>query len=137
MQSYRGFRYEWEGRPRESPAVVALRSGSETRVYVSWNGDTVAVAWEFYAVAESVGSGDSVRRARTQKLGVARRESFETVLVVSTVELEVLGEDVKVFAVALDGEGRALGRSGGVRVQEEIRRAGRGVKGIKSSHWDM
>ncbi|KAK0642074.1 ASST-domain-containing protein [Cercophora newfieldiana] len=134
VQSYRGFRYEWEGRPRESPAVVALRAGSETSVYVSWNGDTVTVAWEFYAgAAGGVASG---KGARTHKLGVVRRVSFETVLVVSTAELEALGRDVKVFAVALDGDGRVVGRSGGVGVKEEIRPAGRGNRGVEG-HGDL
>jgi len=96
----------------DNQAVVALRDGGETRLYVSWNEDTETAAWEFFAVVGKV--------ARTQNLGVARRVSFQTALAVSTAGLEVLGEDVKVFAEALDSEGRALGRSGGVKVQEEI-----------------
>jgi len=125
VQSYRGFRYEWEGRPRERPAVAALRSGSETSVYVSWNGDTAAVAWEFFAVTGRAHGAAFEAGARTHKLGAVRRESFETVLVVSSATLQAIGENVRVFAIALDTNGRAVGRSGGVSFREEIRPAGR------------
>ncbi|KAK3381706.1 ASST-domain-containing protein [Podospora didyma] len=108
VQSYRGFRYEWEGRPRESPAVIGLQADSHTAVYVLWNGGT---------------------------LGAVQRESFETVFVVSSTGLQTLGEDVRVFAVALDAEGHVVGRSSGVSVQDDIRPTKR-VPG-KPSHEDL
>lgn len=45
IDSYRAFRFGWRGRPRTRPAV-ALHGG---RVYVSWNGATDVVRWQFLA----------------------------------------------------------------------------------------
>ena len=54
--------------------------------------------------------------ARIHKLGWCVGGRFETALKVPTVELQALGDGVKVFAVALDTNGQVVGRSGGVSV---------------------
>jgi hypothetical protein len=43
--TYRAFRFGWRGRPRTRPAV-ALHDG---RIYVSWNGATDILRWQFLA----------------------------------------------------------------------------------------
>ncbi|KAK4446293.1 ASST-domain-containing protein [Podospora aff. communis PSN243] len=102
VQSYRAFRYEWEGRPREKPAVVAARDdkGGVT-AWVSWNGDTVTKKWSFFGR----GSAGDVH------FGDATRKSFETSLQVDVSKVKDAG-NIKVFAVALDAEDHELGRSG-------------------------
>ncbi|KAK4443670.1 ASST-domain-containing protein [Podospora aff. communis PSN243] len=134
VESYRGFRYEWDGQPREAPAVVALRAGGEISVYVSWNGDTRTAIWEFYAATEIL--GDTVlERAKELKLGVFERVSFETKFGFPTSKIRDLGEKVKIFAVALNREGQTVGRSSGVGVRDEIRPAGRRPE--ESEHRDL
>ncbi|KAK3353752.1 ASST-domain-containing protein [Lasiosphaeria hispida] len=123
VQSYRGFRYEWEGRPREGPAVVALRAGGETTVYVSWNGDTVAATWEFYARVDVVEGGFEDAVFRTQELGAVARTSFETSLAVASEEIRGLGDSARIFAVALDAAGQVIGKSSEVAIQDDIRAA--------------
>ncbi|KAK5653182.1 hypothetical protein OQA88_9080 [Cercophora sp. LCS_1] len=105
VQSYRGFRYEWVGRPREEPVVVALRNNDGVSAYVSWNGDTETEKWEVWGERED---------GSVKKLGVARKQGFETVIHVGDVE------GLKVSAVALDKKGVAIGRSAGVRVIEDL-----------------
>ncbi|KAK5655889.1 hypothetical protein OQA88_5428 [Cercophora sp. LCS_1] len=105
VQSYRGFQCDWEGRPRE--AVVAVRADhSVIKVWVSWNGDTVTKKWSVF------GRG----RAVDKHLGDAVKESFESSLEIGA---EVAGhEELKVFAVAVDGDDRELGRSNVVDIWE-------------------
>jgi Arylsulfotransferase (ASST) len=45
IDSYRAFRFGWRGRPRTRPAV-ALHNG---RIFVSWNGATDVLRWQFLA----------------------------------------------------------------------------------------
>jgi len=37
LQNYRGFKFNWTGTPAETPAIVALKHGEYTMIYVSWN----------------------------------------------------------------------------------------------------
>jgi len=109
-QSYRGFRYEWAGRSRETPAVVALRRREEVTVYVSWNGDTVTRAWGFQA---RVG-------AQSVRVGEKNKTSFETSFVVSSGLRGGLGGEVKISAVALGDKGEVLGESEEAEVQDDL-----------------
>ncbi|KAJ5511410.1 hypothetical protein N7453_003513 [Penicillium expansum] len=70
VQNYRAFRYNWTGLPTEEPAIVAEKTPSGTKVFVSWNGDTETVVWRFYAVTDGFGSREF--------LGEATRDGFET-----------------------------------------------------------
>lgn len=50
VQSYRGFKAEWHGRPTTSPDLVVVvasgnRSASSIKGYVSWNGATDVEGW--------------------------------------------------------------------------------------------
>ncbi|KAI6709498.1 hypothetical protein JHW43_007971 [Diplocarpon mali] len=67
--SYRGFKSSWKGTPREEPAVVALKHGESTTLYVSWNGDTETKIWRFYGVDDE---------GKEVLLGEEERTGFET-----------------------------------------------------------
>ncbi|KPM40235.1 hypothetical protein AK830_g6328 [Neonectria ditissima] len=115
VQSYRGFRFEWTGRPSEVPAVAALRDGAETSVYVSWNGDTEVALWRFYAQ-----DGDSADATSVRKIAEAQRVSFETGVTVSTESLRDLGASARIFAAGFDRQGTVLTRTREVAVQEDV-----------------
>ncbi|KAK1767869.1 ASST-domain-containing protein [Phialemonium atrogriseum] len=117
-QSYRGFRFEWEGRSGETPAVVAVRDPKtgEAAIYVSWNGDTVTKSWRFYVRGAAAGSKGS----KTSSLGRVPRTSFETVLRVSPSEIDRVGKGARVFAEAIDHHGVVLSRSEPVVIKEAI-----------------
>ena len=117
VQSYRGFRANWTGTPSEEPAIVALRAAeedSEFSVYVSWNGDTETVAWQFYAKTRRWGV------ERKVLLGETIRTAFETKFVVSKKTAQKLTAGFHILADAVDGQGRILISSQAV----EIRTAG-------------
>lgn len=91
-ENYRGFRYNWTGLPNEEPAIVSLRNGTSTSVYVSWNGDTETKRWSFY------GSG---RGGKLRFLGKREKTGFETAFVVHDkvehVRAEAVGNDGKIL----------------------------------------
>ncbi|KAI9025424.1 ASST-domain-containing protein [Hyaloraphidium curvatum] len=109
VQSYRGFRFPWTGRPGGKPAAAAIRGRDGLGLYASWNGDTEAVAWRFFARG-SGGAGGQVL------LGEATRDGFETCLVLPLAEAPGAGAGVHAEAVGKNGE--VLGRSRDVRVEE-------------------
>ncbi|CAG9955578.1 unnamed protein product [Clonostachys rosea f. rosea IK726] len=119
VQSYRGFRYEWTGFSSETPAIVALTENKDTTIYVSWNGDTVTTAWQFYY--QCVGGANS-RVLGARSLGEVERKSFETKLTVPSHKMQCGGEGSGVYAKALDKSGNVLSTSTMVDV--------RGVAGI-------
>jgi len=45
-QSYRAFRFQWEGRPSAPPDLSVLRTGTGVTAFVSWNGATAVSSWE-------------------------------------------------------------------------------------------
>ncbi|KAG7123326.1 hypothetical protein HYQ45_013928 [Verticillium longisporum] len=109
VQSYRGFKLPWTGRPIEEPAVVALGSeaSDDVDIYVSWNGDTETTLWRFY-VEELRGDV-----ARKRFLGDSKRHGFETHI---KVKKPSSGEDYRIVAEAIDGNKHVLARSGSVAV---------------------
>ncbi|KAJ3956856.1 hypothetical protein N0V92_006570 [Colletotrichum tropicale] len=98
-QSYRGFRYNWTGAPAEEPAIVAFKGvqDGDLDVYVSWNGDTEAASWRFYA--------RSAAGSREDFLGEVDRDGFETHATFREVDAS---EGIAVIAEAVDKDGRAL-----------------------------
>jgi hypothetical protein len=49
-ESYRAFRFQWEGHPTDAPAVVAeSRREDKVTLYASWNGATEVTSWEVLA----------------------------------------------------------------------------------------
>ncbi|HEY6581967.1 MAG TPA: arylsulfotransferase family protein [Rubrobacter sp.] len=95
LESYRAFRFRWNGHPREAPAVTA-EPGKDDKVtlYVSWNGATDVDAWQVLA-----GGPDEL-----EPVGSAPRKGFETALTIHTDESHVAVQ-------ATDGSGRVLGTS--------------------------
>jgi hypothetical protein len=51
MDSYRGFRFPWSGRPLSPPTIVANlnNTGEETIVHASWNGASEVASWRVLA----------------------------------------------------------------------------------------
>src|SRR5918994_1711549 len=96
VESYRAFRFPWNGQPEDLPAVVA-EAGPEDRVsiYVSWNGATEVDTWQVLA-----GGGPD----KLEPAGSVPRKGFETALTLYTSEPYVAVE-------ARDGAGRVLGTS--------------------------
>lgn len=94
QQSYRAFRFPWQGQPQDDPAVM-VKPGTRNNLmlYVSWNGATEVATWEVLA-------GPSRNRLRT--IGSVPRNGFETVITLRTSEPVV---DVR----AKDRSGRVLG----------------------------
>ncbi|HZF57900.1 MAG TPA: arylsulfotransferase family protein, partial [Rubrobacter sp.] len=77
-ESYRAFRFPWEGRPQDEPAIAAQAvAGEKVTVYASWNGATEVAAWEVLA-----GPGLD----RLQPVGTAPRKGFETAITVNMSE---------------------------------------------------
>jgi hypothetical protein len=99
--SYRAFRYEWSGHPKEQPAAVAERtSDEEVKIYASWNGATDVASWEVVVGP----SADKLHSA-----GSFAREGFETAMVVRSVEPYV-------GVRAKDRSGEVLGSSEPVKL---------------------
>ena len=98
--SYRAYRLPWTGAGDGRPSVAAARSGRETTVWASWNGDTRARFWVVLAGGDH---GPLVPAyART-------REGFETTLTVH-------GHPRRVAVRALAYGGQVLGESETIRV---------------------
>jgi hypothetical protein len=96
VESYRAFRFPWNGQPQDVPAVVA-DPGPEDKVtlYVSWNGATEVATWQVLAGSDP---------DRLEPAGSARREGFESAVTLQT--------DEPYFAVkARDSSGRVLATS--------------------------
>jgi hypothetical protein len=100
--SYRGYRQRWKGTPTDRPAVaVRRRSGHRaTTVYASWNGSTECSAWRVHAGPDPA----SLRPVATHS-----RDGFETAI-------DVPVQHGYVAVTALDTAGRALARSGLVKI---------------------
>jgi hypothetical protein len=77
-ESYRAFRFPWDGQPQDEPAVTAAPgTGEEVTVYASWNGATEVVDWEVLA---------GQRPGQLEPIGSAPRKGFETAIAVKTIE---------------------------------------------------
>lgn len=90
QQNYRAFRYEWEGQPKESIALLnEYTPDGDTIVHVSWNGDTRTKTWRFYEVTSE---------GRKNFIGEKERTGFETSWTVKgqtfhSVAVEAIGKD--------------------------------------------
>ncbi|KAJ5297532.1 hypothetical protein N7508_007781 [Penicillium antarcticum] len=99
--SYRGYKFEFTGRPKNPPDVVASVSGTDetnmvTSFWVSWNGATDVATWNFYAQASEFHV--------PVLIGSTPKFDFETMFVAA-------GYLDWVSVVALDANGTALGKS--------------------------
>ena len=99
LRSYRAFKHPWVGKPKQPPDIhseaIALDKDLVTAIYVSWNGDTRTVKWEFSEIDE---------RGNAHLLGSTKRRGFET-------RLEFHSFARRVFAEAIDVNGNRLGKS--------------------------
>jgi hypothetical protein len=77
VESYRAFRFPWDGQPDEDPAVAAETGPEKVTVYASWNGATEVATWEVLA---GPGPGE------LKPVGSAPRNGFETTISVTTDE---------------------------------------------------
>jgi hypothetical protein len=103
-QSYRGYRFQWTGQPREAPAIAATTtsaknqagaSGAATTVYASWNGATQVASWRVL--------GGSSASSLTP-VASAPRAGFETAIPTPSAQGYVAVQ-------ALDASGAVLGTS--------------------------
>ena len=77
-ESYRAFRFPWNGKPEGDPAVAAEAGpDDEVTLYASWNGATEVADWEVLA-----GPGPD----RLEPAGSVPRKGFETAIKVTTTE---------------------------------------------------
>lgn len=92
--TYRCYRDPWSGSPAESAiGVKSEREGENSRVWVSWNGDTRVRTWRVLAGGANL------------TLAVhAPRDGFET-------SIPVTGQPARFRLVGLDAQGKVLGRS--------------------------
>ncbi|HEY3758894.1 MAG TPA: arylsulfotransferase family protein [Solirubrobacteraceae bacterium] len=99
-ESYRAYRFEWNGTPGGSPAIAAAAgSGSAVTVYASWNGATDVASWRVLAGSSS---------HHLAAVGGAPRSGFET-----AIGLPSAGAYVQVQA--LSASGAVLGTSAAVK----------------------
>lgn len=89
IQSYRGFRFPWVGRPKTLPSIAACADGQSTDVYVSWNGATDVQSWDIYAGSNAT---------QLQRMKTVSRHGFET-----KVRLDVQQHFVMVEAMGREG----------------------------------
>jgi hypothetical protein len=103
-QSYRGYRFQWEGQPTEAPAIAAATTaakntagatGAATTVYASWNGATQVASWRVLAGASS---------GALAPVASAPRTGFETTIATP-------GAEGYVAVQALNASGAVLGTS--------------------------
>jgi hypothetical protein len=95
-QNYRTLRFPWVGRPSVPPALALAQNA----LWASWNGSTETASWQLHTGA----SAGLLAHAST-----THRTGFET-------RLEVPRGARWAAAVALDADGRELGRSPAVRI---------------------
>ncbi len=96
VQSYRAYRFRWQGQPLTRPSVAVLPSpNGAVKIYSSWNGATQVAAWRI------VGGPDP---GSMRQLGKSQRTAFETVRTVHS-QPRYLGVQ------ALDAAGHVLASS--------------------------
>ncbi|KAJ5544979.1 hypothetical protein N7535_006633 [Penicillium sp. DV-2018c] len=99
--SYRGYKFEFTGRPSAPPDLVASVLGTDetnmvTKFWVSWNGATDVAWWQFYAQASEFHT--------PVLIGKTARSDFETMYIGH-------GYLDWVSAEAVDANGTVLGKS--------------------------
>ncbi|WP_436525286.1 arylsulfotransferase family protein [Actinoplanes sp. HUAS TT8] len=100
-QSYRAYKSEWTGTPRDQPALGLRVENGNVIVSASWNGHTGVARWRARAGGQPQELSETVEAART---------GFETTLTVT-------GTPEYVVAEALDAKGTVLGTSSAIPVR--------------------
>jgi hypothetical protein len=90
-QSYRAYRFQWNGAPSEPPAVAFVPASAlaPAAVYASWNGDTRTAAWRVLAGSSATSLAP---------VASAARRGFET-----AIALPAPAAALAVQALAADG----------------------------------
>jgi hypothetical protein len=101
MDSYRAYRFQWVGRPRDRPALVVERHDGRTAAFVSWNGATQVTRWRLRG---------GLTRRKLPGTTTALRTGFET-------EVTLPKGTRFAAAQALDANGHVLGTSRTVAVR--------------------
>ncbi|KAK2767468.1 hypothetical protein FQN54_003624 [Arachnomyces sp. PD_36] len=103
--TYRSYKFNFTGLPSEPPTLKAFAYGidssaesTSTVSYVSWNGATEVVSWDFYASAN-----DSLAEEFTY-IGSTNKTGFETMFTVD-------GYMGYIIAEGIDKDGNSLGQS--------------------------
>ena len=98
-ESYRSYRLQWSGHPREPPALAIVRapSGSGATVYASWNGASEVASWRVLA---------GLSPAALTTVGASARNGFET-----AIALPSLANGSYVQLQALSAAGAVIGAS--------------------------
>ena len=99
-ESYRAFRYPWQGTPHEPPLAALGRAAAGKALYVSWNGSTALAAWRLET--------GRLATSLTPRATLAKR-GFETALPLPP-------HSTYAAAVALDSDGAELARTDVVTV---------------------
>jgi hypothetical protein len=99
VDSYRAYRFLWQGRPDRPPAVAARRTDGGLDALASWNGATGVAGWQLLTGDEptDLEPGDTTDRT-----------GFETAL-------PVPGDPAYLAVRAVDANGRTLATSAAVR----------------------
>jgi hypothetical protein len=94
-ETYRCFRFPWQGTPHEPPLAALGRAAAGKALYVSWNGSTALAAWRLETGRSAMPLSPSATLAK---------DGFETVL-------PLPDHSRYAAAVALDSDGAELGRT--------------------------
>lgn len=108
--TYRGFKYEFVGLPKQPPDVLSKtesrgtdKAFTTTKVFVSWNGATEVKNWVYYK---------STKDGKTQvRIGSKPREGFET-------SFEWEGYASYIVVEGMDKTGNTLGASKVIKTEE-------------------
>ena len=95
VESYRAYRFPWNGTPKTSPSVAATNQGNgQMSVYASWNGATQVAHWQ-------LNTGSAARKLSV--VTSVARTGFETAFTAPAAPY--------VSVTALDSSGHVLGTS--------------------------
>ena len=106
-QSYRAFRFVWEGRPSWPPTLVAVTESGSTRLVTSWNGATEVASYRIY--------GGVTPNAVFSAIRTVAKAGFETI-----VDVTPQVDDFCFFRVLpIDRQGRSMTYSNIVASRDE------------------
>jgi len=95
-ESYRAFRFAWDGQPTDDPIIAVEPTPDGATVYATWNGSTAVAGWRALA--------DDTEGALAPASDVVAGSGFET-------EIPVIADGRLLAVEALDASGKPIGRS--------------------------
>ncbi|KAL2706908.1 Arylsulfotrans [Kluyveromyces marxianus] len=119
VENYRAFKFNWTGVPHEDIAVFSeYTNDDETKIYVSWNGDTRTKTWKFFTVEED---GSRIL------LGSTHRTGFGTIF---TAKKKI---DDGILVEAFSADGTKLGSSESVYSRKPVLPYNKSIVSLNSS----